>query len=552
MAGFNKPVAALEVLPDPFGSSVLIPQLKQENPPALIARPPAVDKFPIVIGGNLTAQYLTSTYRLATSGWRYQWVDVFNELIEHDPHARAVCRQRVLSTAGGRIEINAAKLPKNHPQLDLASRIAEDFEYEFSSIPALTQAIGRLNWGVVYGVTGSEIQWELKDKRWGIEELSFIHTRRLNYPYPTSWDLYIYDQGTVGPAMSYMGPTTGVYGLRVADLPGKFILHTPALNADYATRDGEGRYIGTYMLLKRMVVRATAQDFERTIRPWVLGYFNRDHKVEGGGGSPEAPLATKEDIGSLEDALRTLGAGSMNGAALPNSVRVELLRAVSQMSATEFVSFLNREMSKALLGQAFTTEPGANGNLSTSQMAKEGTLEIVRYDAGCLSDTLERDLVRTWMRLNYPGVDRRLCPRIAIRVDELPDPEKIMNIAVKGASIDMPINVDILGEQTGLTLVAADDVNGRRTRMVAAGQAPEPEGNEPDGADHGDGGDDAATAAAGDDKAQDKPNTVPSDDKSKDKSSKSAKPAKTAKTADTTKPSKSGKSDEPTKPDDES
>jgi hypothetical protein len=448
----------------------------------LLARAPVIDRYPIVIGQNLTGQYLTTAYRSATSGWRYQLVDLLNELLEHDAHARGVVRQRILAVAGGRLEVLPAKLRKDHPDAELAQLLAEEFSEQLLAIPALVQSIAQLNWsGVFYGLGGLEIEWDNTDEgAWCPVGLSLIHSRRLNYTNPTTWDVYIYDQGTVGPGYK-SAPTNGIAGLRVADFPGKFIMHAPALNGDYPTRDGEGRYIGIYMLLKRAVMRASAQDFERTIRPWVLGYFNREgESVQGGN---VRSVANDEDIKALEKALSVLGNGAMSNAALPDSVRVELLRAASAMSATEFLSFLNREMSKGLLGQAFTTEPGANGNLSTSQMAKEGTMEILRYDARCLADTLERDLVHHWVKLNYPEAKLSLAPRIVIHVDEIPDPEKVMKIALQGTQIDMPIDADKLAEQTGLELIPARDPNvPRRTRMIQSGKAPEPAGPENDDA----------------------------------------------------------------------
>lgn len=463
-------LSAPRVMPDPF-PQVVVPPL----PPlpaagaGLIARPPQIDKFPTVIGANLTGQYLSSTYRNCTFGWRYSFCDLLAELFEHDPHARGVTRQRVLPVSGARVEIQPAKLRKGDQDEQQAKDIAEEFDAQIYRIPALRQALGQLNWAVVYGLTGSEIGWDHSEEQWEVTGLSHIHTRRLNFPDSTSWDLYIYDQGLVGPGMSYMGPTTGLVGARVASYAGKFITHAPSLSAEYCTRDGEGRYIGTYMMLKRMVVRASAQDFERTIRPWVVGYFKR--KLAGG---DKEPIAQPEDIQALERALSALGSGSMNNASLPDSVNIEILKAASAMDAKGFLSFLNSEMSKALLGQAFTTEPGANGNLSTSEMAAKGTAEILRYDAQCMADTLERDLATPWFKLNYPGLSLKLLPRIAVRVDEEPDPEKVMKLAVQGTSIGMPIDMDRLAEQTGLTLVAKDDKESRRTQMIMAGKEPEP------------------------------------------------------------------------------
>lgn len=462
-----KPLAWPETVSDAWPytlreADIVVPPLREETPLSLrtIARPSVTDRYPIQIGSGITSNYLSATYRMAVQGWRYQFVDLLNELLDYDPHTRAVARQRVLATAGGRFEVRPARLPANDSQTELAKAISDAFEADLENIPARTQSIGQLNWGVFYGLGGAETEWERQD-HWVPVGLSNIHSRRLNYPNPSDWELRIYDQGFVGPG-SFMGPTTG-YGLRISQLPGKFIVHAPALNGDYATRDGEGRYVGMYMLMKRMVVRATTEDFERTIRPWVIGYYNRDLKTVGG----EKPIALDEDRAALKNVLASIGAGSLNYGTLPDSVRVELLKAASTYSVSEFLSFLNREISKALLGQSFTTEPGANGNLTTAEIAKAGTMEILRYDARALSDTLERDLARPWMKLNYPGVSLRLCPRISIAVDELPSPKDVAEVAYKLTQCGAPVDIDELGEKTNQKMVDPDDEDARGTWLAS-------------------------------------------------------------------------------------
>jgi hypothetical protein len=164
----------------------------------------------------------------------------------------------------------------------------------------------------------------------------------------------------------------------------------------------------------------------------------------------------------------------MNGAALPNTVKLELLKHASTMSSRDFLSFLNTEISKAWLGQSFTTEAGANGNRSAAETAKEGTLEIYRYDARCLADTLECHLALPWMRLNYPNADRKLCPRVRIMVDDEPEASDIMKLAVDATGIDVPVNLDKLAERTGLDIVAVDDLISRRTRMLSPKDGPNP------------------------------------------------------------------------------
>lgn len=472
---FETELSAVKALPEPrrdiIGTPVydtastapVIPQpIDYSHDQSFLARPPIIDRFPIVIGANLTGSVLSSAFRLCNSGWRHQYVDLLDELLENDPDARAVVRARILGVAGGRYSIEPAELGEMASDADrkLAATVANEFALEFNNIPFLRQSIQRLAWADWYGVSALEIKWSTLGKQWHIDELGFIHNRRLNYTDPVSWNLFIYDQGLVGPGSDYMGPTVGVHGLPVKKFPGKFLVHTPALSGQYPTRDGEGRYVAFYMLLKRMVVRCTGQDFERVIRPWVIGYFNRAVKA-----GHEYPVADKADIAALDSAMAAFGAGSMNAAALPNTVKVEILRAVAAMSATEFLSFLNRSIAKALLGQAFTTEPGPNGNLATAEVADGNTSKVLEYSANALAETIREMLARVWMQLNHPNLPRCFCPRVIADVSNLPGPEKLIAIAKTATEIGLPVDRDDLAARTTLRLTEDED---KQTRTAVA------------------------------------------------------------------------------------
>jgi hypothetical protein len=454
------------------------PPIDRVNRQTPWARPPMIDKFPVILGQNLTGQSLSSAMRLCNSGFRYQYVDLIDELLENDPDTRAVVRARVIGVACGRYEVQPAKLPESasEAERDIAKQIADDYSLDFYNIPCLAQRLQQLAWADIYGVSGHEIIWEHpKADRWEPIDWAFIHSRRLNYMNPTSWDLYVYDQGLVGPGSDYMGPTVGVYGLPIAKYPGKFIVHTPSLSGQYPTRDGEARYIAFYMLLKRMVVRCSAQDFERVIRPWVIGYFNRQ-MLEG----QTAPFADKADIAALNDSLDAFGTGSMNWAALPNSVKVELLRAVSALSVTDFLGFLNRAIAKSLLGQAFTTEPGPNGNMATAEVADKNTTKILVYSSGTLCDTLRRDFAMPWMRLNRPALSRHFCPRHVANVEDLPSPAELVKMAKDMAMMDAPVDLRDLSQRTTVKLADSNDPDALRSRMISPQYGPNPaESGEP-------------------------------------------------------------------------
>lgn len=430
---------------------------------ARLAPPPSIDRWPIIIGQNLTGQYLSAAFRLCTQGYRYQFVDLLNELLEHDPHARGVFRQRILAVASARIELDAPKLEANDPEAELAKTIADTCRRQFLRIPYRAQRIASLCWAIVYGLGGLEMAWDRLDL-WTLKGLDFLHSRRLSYPDSSAWDVYIWDQG----ASPFEVPgTSGVYGLRVKDYPNKFCIHAPQLNGDYPTRDGEGRYIAFYLLMKRVIVRASAQDFERTIRPWVIAYFGAGTDKDG------KAIASKEDVAAADDAVKALGVGSLNAATLPDSVRVEILKAASTLNAQQFVEWIDGQVTKSALGQTFTTEAGKFGSKSTAHQGANGSKIIARYDGNCLADTLENDVFGAIVRLNWPD-KVHLAPVVRVVTDEDPDPALVMELAMNATSIDIPVDGRRVAEMTGVPLIDPEDEDAIRTRMLAPGKAASP------------------------------------------------------------------------------
>jgi phage gp29-like protein len=321
--------------------------------------------------------------------------------------------------------------------------------------------------------------WDRTD-RWEVTALSLLRSRRLNYPTPDTWDVHVWDQGSPLRVGDTYGPNgLRLFGLKCKDYPGKFVIHAPQLSGDYPTRDGESRFVAAYMLIKRMVVRALGQDFERTVRPWVLGKYNRQEDAK------KRTVAKEADIARLKEAVNALGLGSLNSAVLPDACVIEILRAASTHDPQKFLEWIDAQTTKGLLGQTYTTEPGKFGAKGASDNGRAGMKDLARYDARCICDTLERDLVYWIVFLNYGEyAARRLCPRLTLNVEEEASPEALMALAVDGTKIDMPIDIDALAERTGLPLIPREegDKEPRRTRMVAAGkdQPVEPDaGNDP-------------------------------------------------------------------------
>ena len=98
--------------------------------------------------------------------------------------------------------------------------------------------------------------------------------------------------------------------------------------------------------------------------------------------------------------------GSDAAGIISESTRIEFVEAAQKGSAPfkDLIEVLNREISKAVLGQTLTTEVGASGSYAAGMVHEGVRSDIVRADARALERTVNRDLIRPLVRFNFgPG-----------------------------------------------------------------------------------------------------------------------------------------------------
>lgn len=470
------------------------------NGPAVIAPWPLIDRYPTILGDRISIGYIGAVIRQCMSGYRQQWVDLLEELLVGEPHGYAVLEHRFNTVSGGRLDITPPELrPINgepNPETDEAKLIADDIASVVDAIPDRQKALNRLAWGLYYGVSGAENIYEYRADGWRVVALNFIHSRRIAYPDQNSWRPRIWDQGSVSTSTdtnrSY--PTTEMFGVRVDDFPGKFIIFEACIRGDYPTREGLGLQLAYWIGLKGMAVRGAGQYVERFGKPWALGSYST--------AQPNLPkrAATDEDIKALNAALAALGLGSLAGAALPDSVEINLQGPGLNSGSTgithaELIALIDAQIEEVVLTTSGITTPGKNGTRSSREVMKEGTRETFRYDAQCLADTLKRDLVMPLVRLRHPGKEH-LCPNVAIFPNEEPNPLAILELNAKAAASGLPVDADAVAKKIGVDLVPAEKRAPPR-RMYPVKPIPPVDMNAPSTSDEDKGDDDAAAANQG-------------------------------------------------------
>jgi len=172
--------------------------------------------------------------------------------------------------------------------------------------------------------------------------------------------------------------------------PYKFIVHLPHLKTGIPIRGGLARVAALSFLLKNYAVKdwmAFAEVFGMPLR---LGKYQT--------GSLPA------DVDILKMAVANLGIDA--AAVIPESMQIEFIEAgksAGSGGSSLFLSladWLDTQVSRGILGQSATTS-GTPGKLGSDEAQAEVRADIRDDDATQLAETLNRDLVRPFIDLNF-------------------------------------------------------------------------------------------------------------------------------------------------------
>jgi phage gp29-like protein len=430
--------------------------VSQGDPKNALAPRPLIDRYPIIIGSGLTFAYLSSVQRVALVGYRMQYVDLLREILERDPHLFAVVRKPILAISNGRMEITPAKLPEGHPDTNRAKKIAADLAYRLSLIKGLRQSIYTLGWGSFYGVSAAENHFaQAKDGSWIICKLGFIHSRRISFPDTNSWDLFVWDQGQVAGSEPYgMSPTNAnMFGLRVADWPHKFIVYSPQISGDYPTREGSGRLVAEWALIKRTAARNALRYLEQFSKPIPEVTFNTADPDSEGSSKPRE--ATEEDIVNGENAAAAIASGTLASFTHADSTKLGLLTPEARNNKITFDKLLevcNEEESKGTLGSTLTTNVGAHGgNRALGEVHAVEEKNVFSFFADTMAEALREQLLTPLVLLNHDDAEH-LIPQMKIHVED-EDPKSILKMATDAAGFNIEVDGDRIAEEIGLPVV---------------------------------------------------------------------------------------------------
>ncbi|KAA5603765.1 DUF935 domain-containing protein [Roseospira marina] len=320
--------------------------------------------FAGTIATGLTPERLATILKRATEGSVADYLTLAEEMEERDPHYAAVLGTRKRAVAGIEpIVTPGDDSPRAGEIADFVRQTIVDQPWFNTMVVDLLDALGK-------GYAACEILWRT-GPQWTPAACPWRDPR-----------YFVWDETRTVLRLAADGEPNGV------ELPpGKFIVHVPHIKSGLPIRGGLARLVAWSTLFKSYAMKDWAAFCEVYGLPLRLGKYG--------------PEASPQDIATLIQAVA--GIGTDAAAVLPRAMEIQFEGIGEGRGAAELfqrlAEYLDGQVSKAVLGQTMTTDDGAS--LSQAQVHNGVRIDVAQADGGGLATTLNRDLVRVAVDLNY-------------------------------------------------------------------------------------------------------------------------------------------------------
>ncbi len=318
------------------------------------------------IASGLTPERMATILRNAIRGDHRFFLELAEEMEERDPHYFSVLstRKRALSRLRAVVE-PASEKRIDKKQADAVRDLLGEPQFR-DMLRDLTDAYGK-------GYSCVEIIWGERDGMWRPAAYRWRDPKYFTFDFVSRSEVRLAVLGTIDG---------------VALPPGKFIVHTPKLKSGIPIRGGFARLAAWAWMFKTY-----------TMKDWMafLDVFGMPIRV-----GKYHPAATPEDRRKLLNAVASIATDA--AAIIPESMAIEFIEAKGSADKPfeNMGTFMDRQMSKAILGQTMTADEG--GSLAQAKIHNMIRIDILEDDADQLGGTINRDLVAPFSELNF-GAD---------------------------------------------------------------------------------------------------------------------------------------------------
>lgn len=399
----------------PDGSPVMVSELADEIATPTIAGVRRIAEERVSSG--LTPEKLGACLLLAQTGEARAFLTLAEEMEERYLHYASVLQTRRLVLEGVPATVEA---PKGVPTaiVDAVNELVEDGAF-LEGCAALLDGIGK-------GYSVVELGWDYRDGRLRPERLTWRDPRYFQFDRTRQDTLRLCEDG------SWEG----------VELPAepRFMIHMPRTRTGIPIRRGVARAASWAYMVQSFALQDWAAFCEVYGMPFRVGKYG--------------PGASEADKRSL---LRAVSSIANDAAAIiPESMQIDFHEVTGSQGEKVFgslIDYTDDKISLVVLGQTMTSKDGSS--YGQAKIHDKVRLDIAQADARQLAQTVNRDLVRWFVSMNFGP--QTLYPRVEWPITEPEDMAAISSAVATLVPLGLRVSQREMRDKIGLSEPQSDD-----------------------------------------------------------------------------------------------
>ncbi len=365
------------------------------------------------VASGLSPGKLAQLLMAAGDGDHWAYLTLAEEMEERDLHYAAELGKRKLAVSRLPITVESASDAARDKELAEAVRGLTRGNSFRSLLKDLLDAVGK-------GFSVVEINWKT-GSQWQPQRYEWRDQRFFQFDQTSRREIRLRDE------------QDSFNGIELA--PYKFLTHVHHGKSGIPIRGGIARIAAWAFMCKGYTIKdwlAFAEVFGMPLR---LGKYGS--------------TAKDDEIAILKTAVANLGHDA--AAVFPESMQVELIEAGNKGGSADFferlANYLDNQISKGILGQTASSS-GTPGKLGNEELQAEVRDDIRDDDAEALEDTINRDLVRPFIDLNYGPQEHY--PEIQLRAVPPEDVAALVSAMEKLVPLGLKVEQSVVRDKLGL------------------------------------------------------------------------------------------------------
>lgn len=360
---------------------------------------------------GLTPGRLASILKAADAGDLQASLDLYEQMEEKDAHLYSVANTRRLAVTGLPWQVVSAADVVDGLDRSLADEAAHYCREVLIGLEEFDEVLQHLSLALGRNVAAAELVWEWNGATHKLARIMPVPFARL--PADERGQVRILADGNMTEGML---------------LPAnKFLVHMPQAMSGHPARGGPMRvttmaFLGKHYSLKDWLIFSE-----------IFGMPVRIARYE--------PQATPAEKRELLEMLKNLGADAVG--IFSKAVELEIKESIKPAGGTPYESlcnFLNREISKAWLGQTLTVDTaGTTGTFSTASIHDRVRQDLRDDDVRKEGRTIRRDLLRPLVELKFgPAAPVPFFRRSIEAPREVETLARVLAVAVNDLGLKVP------------------------------------------------------------------------------------------------------------------